>query len=68
MVPTLMATQFGTPNWTPYIYLSDMHDENVIKTPQGSIIVIDCDIRINTKELRCGGIRILTNEVEFANL
>ena len=58
-------------NWTyatPYIYLSDMHDENVIKTPQGSIIVIDCDIRINTKELRCGGIRILTNEVEFANL
>ena len=55
-------------NWTyatPYLYLSDMHDENVIKTPQGNILVVDCDIRINTPELRCGGIRTLTNDVRF---
>ena len=55
-------------NWTyatPYIYLSDMHDENVIKTPQGNIMVIDCDIRINTPELKCGGIRTLTNKVFY---
>lgn len=55
-------------NWTyatPYLYLSDMHDENVIKTPKGNILVVDCDIRINTPELRCGGIRTLTNDVRF---
>ena len=50
---------------TPYLYLSDMHDENVIKTPKGNILVVDCDIRINTPELRCGGIRTLTNDVRF---
>lgn len=53
-------------NWTyatPSIYLSDMHDENVLLSPQGNIFVIDCDVRINTPELRCGGIRSLTNEV-----
>ena len=58
-------------NWTyatPYIYLSDMHDENVIKTPQGNIMVIDCDIRINTPELRCGGERSITNDVQWAFL
>ena len=55
-------------NWTyatPGIYLSDLHDENLIKTPQGNILVIDCDIRINTPELHCGGTRYLTNEVIF---
>ena len=54
-------------NWTyatPEIYLSDMHDENLIKSPQGNIFVIDCDVRINTPELRCGGIRSLTNEIK----
>lgn len=53
-------------NWTyatPSIYLSDLHDENVIRSPQGNIFVIDCDIRINTPELRCGGTRVWTNEV-----
>lgn len=57
-------------NWTfatPDIYLSDMHDENVIRSAQGNIFVVDCDIRINTSELRCGGIRQLTTEVEFIN-
>lgn len=55
-------------NWTyatPDIYLSDMHDENIIRSKNGSIFVIDCDIRINTPELRQGGIRTLTTEVEF---
>ena len=55
-------------NWTfatPEIYLSDLHDENVIRTKTGGIAVIDCDIRINTPELHCGGTRQLTNKVFF---
>ena len=34
-------------NWTfanKDIYLSDMHDENVLRTPDGHICVIDCDV------------------------
>ena len=53
-------------NWTyatPEIYLSDMHDENVIRTTLGSVAVVDCDIRINTPDLRCGGVRELITEV-----
>ena len=49
----------------PDIYLSDMHDENVIRSKGGEIFVIDCDIRINTPELHEGGNRILTTEVSF---
>ena len=59
---------YNARNWTyatPEIYLSDMHDENVICSPSGTIFVIDCDIRINTPELRCGGIRNLTTEIKF---
>ncbi len=55
-------------NWTyatPCIYLSDMHDENLIKSPRGNIFVIDCDVRINTPDLKCNGIRKLSNEVCF---
>ena len=55
-------------NWTyatPDIYLSDMHDENVIRSVAGSIFVVDCDIRINTPKLRNGGTRVLTTEVSF---
>jgi hypothetical protein len=55
-------------NWTyatPDIYLSDMHDENVILSAAGNIFVVDCDIRINTPELRQGGRRTLTTEVRF---
>jgi hypothetical protein len=47
-------------NWTyanEDIYISDLHDENVILTPEGNIAVIDADIRINTPELKYGGIR-----------
>ena len=57
-------------NWTyatPEIYLSDMHDENVIRSNHSDIIfVVDCDIRINTPELRQGGTRTLSTEVKFA--
>ena len=55
-------------NWTyatPDIYLSDMHDENVIRSETGAICVVDCDIRINTPELRQGGTRVLNTNVEF---
>jgi len=55
-------------NWTyatPDIYLSDMHDENVIRSQTGAMCVVDCDIRINTPELRSGGVRTLTNSVIF---
>ena len=55
-------------NWTyatPDIYLSDMHDENVILSETGAFCVVDCDIRINTPELWQGGTRTLTNAVEF---
>ncbi len=47
-------------NWTyttPDIYLSDLHDENVIRTENGNIAVIDADIRINVSELNQGGRR-----------
>ena len=56
-------------NWTystPYIYLSDLHDENVIKSASGTIYVIDCDIRLNTPDLRCNGIRQFSNEIELS--
>ncbi len=55
-------------NWsfaTNDVYLSDMHDENVLYSPNGHFCVIDCDIRINTPELRAGGTRKLTNNIEF---
>ena len=55
-------------NWTfatPEIYLSDLHDENVIRSKEGNVFVVDCDIRINTPSLRCGGVRSLTTEVEI---
>lgn len=55
-------------NWTyatDTVYLSDLHDENVIRSAQGNVFVVDCDIRINTPELKAGGRRRLTNEVLF---
>ena len=55
-------------NWTyatKDIYLSDLHDENVIRSRNGTVFVVDCDIRINTPELKSGGTRILTNTVDF---
>ncbi len=55
-------------NWTyatEDIYLSDLHDENVIRSRSGSVFIVDCDIRINTPELKVGGTRTITNEVLF---
>lgn len=64
-----MGFQLKNPrNWTyatPETYLSDMHDENVIRSFSGALCVVDCDIRINTPELRQEGTRILTTDVEF---
>lgn len=34
----------GKGNATPTIYLSDMHDENVIRSDKGNVFVVDCDI------------------------
>jgi hypothetical protein len=55
-------------NWTfatPEIYLSDLHDENVIRSKEGNIFVVDCDIRINTPELKCGGRRKPSTIIEI---
>ncbi len=55
-------------NWTyatSDTYLSDMHDENVIKSKAGTFFVIDCDIRINTPQLKQKGTRRLTTEVSW---
>ena len=43
-----------------------MHDENVIRSSAGTIFVVDCDIRINTPELRQGGRRELTTDVDIS--
>lgn len=58
-------------NWTyatPEIYLSDLHDENVLCSDSGTVYIIDCDIRLNTPELRCGGVRIDTNEISTVEI
>ncbi|MBQ8867676.1 MAG: hypothetical protein IJ013_08155 [Bacteroidaceae bacterium] len=55
-------------NWTystSEVYLSDIHDENIIRSHAGNVFVIDCDIRINTPDLRLGGVRSLITEVEI---
>lgn len=36
-------------------YIGDMHDENVLLLPKGSIVMIDTDSRLNVPELKCGG-------------
>ena len=77
-IPNLLGTEIAqggeaqvydlidSANWTystPDVYLSDLHDENVIRSVRGNVFVIDCDIRINVPELHAGGVRHLTNEV-----
>lgn len=55
-------------NWTYAnndIYLSDLHDENVLVSAENHVYVIDCDIRLNTPDLKCGGNRIVNNGVTF---
>ena len=35
------------------------------KSESGNVLVIDCDIRINTASLKCNGKRILTKKIHF---
>lgn len=39
------------------ILINDLHDENVIKRPNGSITIIDADLRLNTANYGLGGRR-----------
>ena len=48
---------------TDDLYVSDLHDENVIKTPNGNLIVIDTDIRLNTPELNRNGKYVINNDI-----
>ena len=53
-------------NWTyytPEIYLSDIHDENILRSETGTFFVIDCDIRINSPKLKTFGTRALSTEI-----
>lgn len=40
---------------TPRYLLSDLHDENVIRSPEGRPMIIDCNLFLNTPELGKGG-------------
>ncbi len=40
---------------SPFIALGDMHDENILRTPEYNFAVIDCDIRLNTPNLGYNG-------------
>lgn len=48
---------------TDDLYVSDLHDENVIKTPNGNLIVIDADIKLNTPELNRNGKYVINNDI-----
>ena len=64
---SLGFTLIDPKNWTystPDIYLSDVHDENVIKSINGTIFVIDCDIRLNAPFLKAKGTRKITTEIK----
>lgn len=53
-------------NWTYFttdIYLSDMHDENIVKSQSGTFFVLDCDIRLNAPFLKTNGSRKLTTNL-----
>lgn len=38
-------------------------DLHIIRSKSETIFVVDCDIRINTPELRQGGTRVITNMI-----
>jgi len=58
------TTEKGNTYTNESVYLSDLHDENVIKTPQGNLVVIDVDARLNTAELGKGGTYVTDNTLE----
>ena len=45
------------------LYLSDLHDENVIKVGPNTFIVIDADLRLNTPELNRNGKYKINNAI-----
>ena len=57
----------GNTYTTDDIYISDLHDENVLKTKKGNLIVIDADVRWNTPELNRGGKHIIDNSLVRTN-
>ena len=57
------SKDYGNTYVTPYLYVSDLHDENVLKTSNGNLIVIDADVRWNTPELHRGGRFVIDNEI-----
>jgi len=44
-------------------YISDLHDENVLQTPEGNLAVIDADLRLNTPDLNARGIYQIANDL-----
>ena len=50
---------------TDNLYISDLHDENVIKTPKGNLVVIDADLRLNIPELNRDGKYEINNTIEY---
>lgn len=57
----------GNTYTTDDIYVSDLHDENVLKTKEGNLIVIDADVRWNTPELNRGGKHVIDNSLVKTN-
>ena len=56
----------GNTYTTESIYASDLHNENVIKTPKGNLVVIDADLRLNTPDLQRGGTYKINNSIVLA--
>lgn len=53
---------------TEDFYVSDLHDENVIKVGKGIFIVIDADLRLNTPDLDRNGRYEIDNYLAFYNI
>ena len=56
----------GNTYTTELVYASDLHNENVIKAPDGTLIVIDADLRLNTPDLQRGGTYKIDNSIVTA--
>ena len=56
----------GNTYTTELVYASDLHNENVIKAPDGTLIVIDADLRLNTPDLQRDGTYKIDNSIVTA--
>jgi len=56
----------GNTYTTEFVYASDLHNENVIKTPNGNLVVIDADLRLNTPDLQRNGTYKIDNSIVTA--